>query len=146
MPKLLKMNTQDVKTRIECRGKTDHLYYFEQLFPSDRPVPADRKQILHLENVAGQLLLASWQPLTNQFYSLIYFLLKEPNINAVLIEEVRTAFADYDATNMDSVGNLKYLHACVQESFWLHQDTVDGLSRVSPGAVVDGTYITQGVS
>jgi hypothetical protein len=65
MPKLFKMNAQDVKTRIECRGKIDHLDYFEQLLPSARPVPADRKQILHLENVAGQLLLASWQPLAN---------------------------------------------------------------------------------
>jgi hypothetical protein len=59
------MNAQDVKTRIERRGKTKHLDYFEQLVLSDKPMPEDRKQILNLENVAKQLLLASWQPLAN---------------------------------------------------------------------------------
>ncbi|ROW17128.1 hypothetical protein VPNG_01374 [Cytospora leucostoma] len=33
MPRLIKMNTQDVKTRIKRRGKTEHLDYFEQLIP-----------------------------------------------------------------------------------------------------------------
>jgi cytochrome P450 len=139
------MNTQYVKARIERRGKTEHLDYFEQLLPFDKPVPEDKKQIFHLENIAGQLLIASWQPLANQFYTLIFFLLKEPNICVALVDEVRTAFADYDAINTETVGTLKYLVACVQESLRLHQDTVDGLPRVSPGAIVDGTYIPRGV-
>lgn len=69
MPKLIGMNHQDVKLRIERRGKTDHLDYFEQLFPANQPLPEDKKYFYHLENVAGQLLLAGWQPLANQFYS-----------------------------------------------------------------------------
>jgi cytochrome P450 len=145
MPRLIKMNTQDVRARIERRGKTEHLDYFEQLMPSDKPVPEDKKQIFHLENIAGQLLLASWQPLANQFYTLIFFLLKEPEIHATLVEEVRAAFADYDTIKMETVGNLKYLQACIEESLRLHQETIDGLPRVSPGAVVDGTYIPEGV-
>ena len=145
MPKLIKMNSQYVKTRIECRGKTEHLDYFEQLIPADEPVPEDNKQIFHLENVAGQLLLASWQPLANQFYSLIFFLLKELDAYVALVKEVREAFPDYDAINTESTGNLKYLQACAQESLRLHQETVDGLPRVSPGAVVDGIYVPQGV-
>ena len=75
MPRLIRMNTQDVQRRIERRGKTEQLDYFEQLVPADKPVPTDKKQVYHMENVAGQLLLASWQPLANQFYSLIFFLL-----------------------------------------------------------------------
>ena len=146
MPRLIKKNTQDVQRRIERRGKTEHLDYFEQLVPADKSVPTDKKEIYHVENVAGQLLLASWQPLANQFYSLIFFLLREPAVYAILAEEIRTAFANYDAINMETVGNLKYLQACVQESLRLHQDTVDGLPRVSPGAIVDGEYIPRGVS
>lgn len=140
------MNSEDVKERIERRGRMEHLDYFEQLVPADKPVPEDKKQIYHLENVAGQLLIASWQPLANQFYSLIFFLLREPEAYAALVEEIRTVFADCDAINTESIGNLKYLNACTQESLRLHQDTVDGLPRVSPGALVDGTYIPQGVS
>jgi cytochrome P450 len=76
----------------------------------------------------------------------MFFLLKEPDIHTALVKEVRAAFLDYYAVNIDSAGNLKYLHACVQESLRLHQDTVDSLPRVSPGAVVEGTYIPPGVN
>lgn len=146
MPKLIGMNHQDVKARIERRGETEHLDYFEQLVPADKPSPEDKKYIYHLENVAGQLLLAGWQPLANQFYSLIFFILEEPEAYAALVKEVRDAFMDYHEINNESTAGLKYLQACAYESFRLHQDTVDGLPRVSPGAVVDGAYIPKGVS
>ncbi|XXG99781.1 hypothetical protein Hte_006122 [Hypoxylon texense] len=127
MPKLIRMNTEDIKQRIACRGKTEHLDYLEQLVPADKPVPEDKKQIYYLENVAGQLLIASWQPLANQFYSLISFLLREPDAYTAL--EIRTAFTDYDAINSETTA-----------------DTVDGLPRVSPGTLVDGAYIPSGVT
>ncbi|KAI0808883.1 cytochrome P450 [Xylaria sp. FL0064] len=95
----------------------------EQLLPFDKPIP-DKKELYHLQNVAAQLLLASWQPLANQFYSIILFLLKEPDAYATLVSE---------------------LQACVSESLRLHAETVDGLPRISPGANVDGHYVPQGV-
>ncbi|KAF3764589.1 cytochrome P450 [Cryphonectria parasitica EP155] len=146
MPRLIKMNTQDFKERIDRRGKTEHLDYFEQLVPADQPAPEDKKQLYNLENVAGQLLLASWQPLANQFYSCILFLLGEPDAYAALVDEIRSSFANYEAISSETIASLKYLQACAQESFRLHQDTVDGLPRVSPGAMVDGVYIPQGVT
>lgn len=146
MPKLIKMNSEDFRERIERRGTTDHLDYFEHLLPYDMPVPDDKKQIFHLENIAGQLLLASWQPLANQFYSLIFFLLKETETYATLSEEIRGTFTHRSAINMESVKGLKYLNGCVQETLRLHQETVDGLPRVSPGAVVDGKLIPKEVS
>ncbi|KAK8118405.1 uncharacterized protein PG998_003031 [Apiospora kogelbergensis] len=145
MPKLIRMNTEDVATRIGLRGKTEHLDYFEQLVPADQPVPTDKKRIYHLENVAGQLLLASWQPLADQFYSLIFFLLRAPDAYSMLVEEVRAAFPTSDAINTETTANLKYLQGCQRESLRLHQETVDGLPRVSPGAVVDVAYIPKGV-
>lgn len=146
MPKLIGMNHQDVKARIERRGQTEHLDYFEQLVPAGKPCPEDKKDIYHLENVAGQLLLAGWQPLANQFYSLIFFVLREPDAYAALVKEVRDAFTSYDAISTETTAGLKYLQACSYESLRLHQDTVDGLPRVSPGALVDGAYIPKGVS
>ncbi|KAI0899582.1 cytochrome P450 [Annulohypoxylon nitens] len=146
MPRLIKMNSQDAKKRIERRGMTEHLDYFEQLIPSNKPVPEDIKEIYHVENVAGQLLIASWQPLANQFYSLIFFLLREPDAYATLVEEIRTEFPDFGAINSETTATLKYLHGCAQESLRLHSETIDGLPRVSPGAIVDGAYIPQGVT
>ncbi|KAL1875795.1 hypothetical protein Daus18300_002986 [Diaporthe australafricana] len=152
MPFLIKMNSQIVQDRIGRRGETDHLDYFEQLIPSDTatPVPDDKRHIFHLENLAGQLLLASWQPLANQFYSLIFFLLREPGLDAykALVDEVRSGFTDYESIDAEtlSTSNFRYLQACVSESLRFHQETTDGLARISPGAVVDGEYIAQGVT
>lgn len=146
MPQLIRMNSEDVKARIEQRGKTEHLDYFETLMPFEKPVPNGKKEIYHLENVSGQLLLASWQPLANQFYSLMVFLLKEPAVHATLVKEVKNAFPDSQAIDMNAVGALRYLDACVQEGLRLHQETTDGLPRISPGAVVDGEFIPQDVS
>ncbi|KAH8781168.1 cytochrome P450 [Diaporthe sp. PMI_573] len=152
MPFLIKMNSQIVQDRIGRRGELDHLDYFEQLIPSDTgtPVPDDKKHIFHLENVAGQLLLASWQPLANQFYSLMFFLLREPGLHAyeALVEEVRTGFEDYESIDTEKLctAKFRYLQACVSESLRIHQETIDGLPRISPGAVVDGEYITKGVT
>ncbi|KAK8861950.1 cytochrome P450 [Apiospora arundinis] len=145
IPTMIRMYNEDVAARIRLRGQTEHLDYFEQLLPADQPLPTDKKQIFHLENVAGQLLLASWQPLADQFYSLIFFLLGRPDTYATLVGEVRAAFATSEAINMETTASLKYLHACQKESLRLHQETVDGLPRVSPGAVVDGVYIPKGV-
>jgi cytochrome P450 len=146
LPKLIKVNGGYVKERIERRDKIKNLDYFEQLLPAGKPVPDDPKVIFHLENVSGQVLLASWQPLANQFYSLILFLLKEPDAYAALVEEIRGAFTEYGAIDMEAVTSLKYLNGCVQESLRIHQETTDGLPRISPGVVVDGDYIPQGVS
>ncbi|KAI7784449.1 hypothetical protein LA080_009948 [Diaporthe eres] len=146
MPRLIGMNHQDVKARIERRGKTEHLDYFEQLLPADRPFLEDKKDLYHLENVAGQLLLAGWQPLANQFYSLLFFVLREPDAYGALEKEVRDVFTSYDAINAESTAGLKYLQACAYESLRLHQETVDGLPRVSPGALVGGAYIPRGVT
>lgn len=150
MPFLINMNSQIVQDRIARRGDTDHLDYFEQLVSSDALAPSDKEHVYHLENVAGQLLLASWQPLANQFYSLIFFLLREPDLDAykALVEEVRAGFTDFEAISTErlSTKGFRYLQACVSESLRLHQETTDGLPRISPGAIVDGEYIPAGVN
>lgn len=146
LPKLMAMNSEDVKARIGRRGQTEGLDYFEQLLPTGKPVPQEKSEMLHLQNVLGQLLLASWQPLANQFYSLLFFLLSERDAYEALIQEVRTTFRNYDEISSESTAKLEYLRACLNESLRLHQETVDGLPRVSPGAVVDGVYIPPGVT
>ncbi|KAK0609992.1 cytochrome P450 [Bombardia bombarda] len=130
MPKLIKMNKQDVMLRIERQGKTEHLDYFEQLVPADKPAPVDKKEIYHLQNVSGQVMIAGWQPVANQYYSLLLFLLGEPDAYAALVDEIRTGFADYDDIKIETVTNLKYLNACAQESLRPHSATADGLPRV----------------
>ncbi|KAK6222291.1 hypothetical protein LQW54_000991 [Pestalotiopsis sp. IQ-011] len=136
---------EKVQKRIDRRGQTKHLDYFEHIVPADQPAPTEKKQITHLEQIAGQLLVASWEPVSNQFYSVIYHLLQNQASHQLLVKEIRDAFRSYDDITPESVANLKFLHACLHETFRLHQNTADGLPRMSPGAVVDGTYIPRGV-
>ncbi|KAI1329906.1 cytochrome P450 [Xylariaceae sp. FL0255] len=111
------------------------LIYVEQMLPSDKPISSDEKEIYHLQN-----------PLANPSYSVIFFLLKEPDVHAALVSDVRATFSQYADITMTAVGKLKYLQACVQESLRMHWVTLDGLPRISPGAVVDRQYIPQGRS
>ncbi|KAI0140459.1 cytochrome P450 [Xylariaceae sp. FL1272] len=131
---------------LDRRGNTEHLDYVEQLVPSDKPLP-EKKELYNIQNVAGQLLLAIWQPLANRFYTIILLLLQHPGTYAALVSEVRTAFAsDADITIGNLATNrLKYLQACVYEGLRLHVETTDGLPRISPGAMVDGHYVPKGV-
>jgi hypothetical protein len=147
IPTLLKKHSKDFQQRIDRRGNTEHLDYVEQVLPYDKPIPG-KKELFHIQNVAGQLLLASWQPLANQFYTIILFLLKEPDVYAALVSEVRAAFSDDAEITLGSVAgdNVRYLQACVSEGLRLHAETTDGLPRISPGAIVDGHYVPQGVS
>jgi hypothetical protein len=146
IPTLLKKNSKDFQRRIDRRGDMEHLDYLEQILPFNKPVPG-KKELFHIQNVAGQLLLASWQPLANQFYTIILFLLKEPDVYRTLVSEVRNAFLDDEEIRIGSVAGekLRYLQACVSEGLRLHSETTDGLPRISPGAMVDGSYIPQGV-
>lgn len=90
--------------------------------------------------------MAGWDPMANQFYSSIFFLLHNSEAHTALSSEVRAEFESCDEITHDRVMGLKYLHACLQETFRFHQNTTDGLPRMSPGAMVDGTYVPRGVS
>ena len=142
LPNVIKLNREVVETRIEKRGNTNHPDYFQQLCPSEGDIPSRG----HLEQVAGQLLMAGYDPVSNVFYSTIYFLLKEPETLRLLTQEVRSTFSSYDEIEPTALSSLKYLYAVLQESLRLHTNGSFGMPRISPGALVDGQYIPQGVS
>lgn len=104
-------------------------------------------ETLHYFNDPEQPALASRQPLANQLCSVMFFLLGNSAAYRELIREIRGTFPEYEeAITIESTSTLKYLQACIQESLRMQPDTVDSLPRVSPGALVDGVYIPQGVS
>ena len=91
LPKAIKLNRQEVDARIKNRGNIKHPDYLQQLCPNEGDLPTRG----HLEQVAGQLLMAGYDPVSNVFYSTIYFLLKEPAALRLLAEEISGAFSSY---------------------------------------------------
>ncbi|KAK7756322.1 hypothetical protein SLS62_001548 [Diatrype stigma] len=144
-PKVLKLNSEEVQRRIDNRGKTKHPDYVDFMLPPDANPPTTKKEKIHLEQVAFQLFIAGYDPIQITLNSAIFFLLKEPKIYAKLVKEIRGAFQHYDDINSDALVDLKFLHACVQETLRVHVTTITGLPRISPGANVDGVYVPKGV-
>lgn len=72
LPHTLALNHKDVLTRINRRGNTAHLDYFEHLCPPDAP-EQHKRELKHMEMVAGQLLSAGYEPISRQFCARLCF-------------------------------------------------------------------------
>ncbi|KAF4627058.1 hypothetical protein G7Y89_g11097 [Cudoniella acicularis] len=135
---------QQLERRIRCKGAVEHLDFFEQIIPEDREPPKDRKEMRHLEQVAGQLLAAGYEPPVMWLYSTIFFLLKHPGTLGTLTKEIRGAFKNYNDIIPGAAAELPYLTTCLKESLRVMPNVLTGMPVVSPGAVIDGTFIPKG--
>lgn len=142
---IVQASKEELQNRIRRKGNTPHLDFFEQLVPAGGLVPTDPKEMRHLDQVASQLLFAGYEPVSSWYYCTLLFLLKEPDACKTLIEEIRGTFSKYTELTPNALASLKYLNACLEESLRLFPSNNTGMPRISPGAVVDGTYIPKGV-
>ncbi|KAL1852463.1 hypothetical protein Daus18300_012144 [Diaporthe australafricana] len=145
LPRTLALNHNEVVARINRRGNTTHLDYFEHLCPPDAPEPG-KKELKHMEIVAGQLLSAGYEPISSQFLCTLMFLVQDPDSYRHLVKEIRDKFANTHEIDTESLAHLRFLNACLMETLRITVIGAGGLPRVSPGAVVDGHYIDKGIN
>ncbi|OBT60470.1 hypothetical protein VE03_10312 [Pseudogymnoascus sp. 23342-1-I1] len=138
------MTRHSVGERIDKRDRTEHNDFFESIMPADSPLPTDQHDLTHLGSVAVQLMFAGFNPMSDWFYSTIYFLLEEAECYKLLTKEIRNAFKGYEDITPGALNSLQYVHACLEESLRLFNSNNTGLPRISPGAVIDGHYIPKG--
>jgi cytochrome P450 len=130
----------------EQRGRTPHPDYFDHILPVDAPVPTAKKDLTHLGSVSLQVMFAGWGPMADLFYGALVLLLTNPGTLQLLTKEIRETFQSYeDIVPNKTLLSLPYLHAVIEETLRLLPSNNTGLPRISPGAVVDGTYIPKGV-
>jgi cytochrome P450 len=146
LPRFHKMNSEEVQKRIENRGSTRHPDFVDYMLPADADPPNTKKEKVHLEQVALQLFISGYDPIQIVLNACFFFLVKEPQVHKILVEEIRDTFWVYESIKADSLVELKYLHAFVYETLRLHITNATGLPRISPGAMVDGFYVPKGVS
>ncbi|KAK8023760.1 cytochrome P450 [Apiospora rasikravindrae] len=140
-----RLNEQALASRIERRGKVDHLDHFEQFVPADGPLP-DKKEQKHIEVITGHLVVAGYEPIASQVYGTIMFSALEPQCLDLLVQEIRGAFHTYDDIRPNKLASLQFLHAALMETLRFTVLQSSGQARVSPGAMVDGHYIPKGVN
>lgn len=140
-PKLQRENTKYVKERIQNRDKLAREDYMSALIRKDAPVP----DLDYLVAQSMTLVIGNAEAASNMFTSTIYLLLAHPDKLQKLQQEIRGRFTAYQEINYDSVQNLPWLNAVINEALRYATNGTSGLPRVSPGAVVDGHYIPKGV-
>ncbi|KAK8075890.1 hypothetical protein PG997_010553, partial [Apiospora hydei] len=135
---------EQLERRIRRKGSALHLDFFEQMVPDDHELPKDQDERRHLEQIAGQLLIAGYEPPAVWFYFTTYHLLKHPDCLGTLTREIRGAFGSYVEISPGSAAKLPYLTACLKESLRIMPNVLTGMPVVSPGATVDGNWIPKG--
>ncbi|KAK7706313.1 hypothetical protein SLS64_007653 [Diaporthe eres] len=106
VPAIIAANRAEVQARIDRRGKTKHPDYVDFLIGADDPPPANKKELLHLEQVAFQMFAAGYDPINIITYAGLFFLLQNPKAHASLKAEIREAFGSYDDITHDALIGL----------------------------------------
>lgn len=75
----------------------------------------------------------------------IWYLSQNPRVLRKLQQEIRCTFKSYDDITGDSAATLPYLNATLEEILRLFTPVGGGGPRRSPGDIVDGEYIPEGV-
>ncbi|TGJ86836.1 hypothetical protein E0Z10_g1936 [Xylaria hypoxylon] len=92
------------------------------------------------------LVLAGSETTATTLSGATYLLLKHPDILDKLQQEIRSTFKDASQININSVGNLKYMLAVLNEALRLYPPVTAGLVRTVPegGAEIAGHFIPEG--
>ena len=94
---------------------------------------------------AGVMIIAGSETSATTLSAAAYFLLKHPECREELTREVRGAFVSVEDITGDALEKLPYLHAVIEETLRIFATVPFGLPRISPGEMVDGEYIPEGV-
>jgi cytochrome P450 len=139
-----KLNRKAVEERVARRHEPHPLDHFDSMLPPEAPVPVGREKV-HLEILAGHLLVGGFETVSTQYHCAIMFLLLQPELQQALVDEVRTTFDKFEDIDADSLISLPFLNAVMNETLRMTVNVAAIIPRESPGAAVDGNYISRGV-
>lgn len=123
-----------LRDRIDRRGATSHVDYFELLLPSGGDaVIKDTKEMAGLGVAARQLVFDGYQPVSDWLYALLFHLAHDTTAYETLLNEIRGTFERYEDITSDTLASLPYLNACLEECLRLFPGNNSGLPRISPG-------------
>lgn len=96
---------------------------------------------------AALFMAAGTETTATELSGTLYYLMKNPDKMALLVEEIRTEFPNDEDISMEKLPQIKYLHACLEEGLRIYPPVPVGLPRVSPkeGATVLGEFIPPNV-
>jgi cytochrome P450 len=135
-----RLTVEKVNRRIEMGNSRDREDFFAHILRKEK----GNLDVVHLREQAKILILAGSETTTNLLASAMFYLLRCPDKMAKLQAEIRSVFSSMDEITADSVSNLEYLNAVIEEGLRIFPPTPVGPPRVSTGATVDGVYVPKG--
>lgn len=108
----------------------------------------DRITLPEMQSSASTFMIAGTETTATLLSGLTFLLLKNPDVYAKLVHEIRSSFATADEINMNALARLEYMHACLEEALRVYPPVPVGMPRVVParGAIVAGKPVPGGVS
>lgn len=99
-----------------------------------------------LDNI-NILATAGSETTATTIFSVLYYLVHNPDSYQKLVDEIRSAFTSEEEITFNSVSSLKYLKAAIQEALRIHPSVPVGLHRITPkaGSHIDGKWVPGGV-
>lgn len=96
---------------------------------------------------SSSFMIAGTETTATQLAGLTFLLLKNLRIMEKLTNEIRSAFDQQGAITMQSLAQMEYLNACIEEGLRLYPPVPVGTSRITPepGATVCGQFVPAGV-
>lgn len=135
-----RLTAEKVQRRMEMGNSRDCEDFFAHILRKEE----DSLDVVHLREQAKILILAGSETTANLLASAMYYLIRCPDKMAKLQDEIRSVFSSMDEITADSVSNLEYLEAVIEEGLRIFPPAPYGPPRVSTGATVDGVYVPKG--
>lgn len=101
-----------------------------------------------LQANASILIIGGSETTATLLSGVTFLLLTRPDALRTLTEEVRSAYKSEEEINFTSVGQLRYMLACLDEAFRIYPPVPIGVPRITPegGAVICDEQIPGDVS
>lgn len=139
------LTEEAVRDRLERKGERADFIHF-----MDRDIGAAGHKLSFDEIVsnAAALINAGSETTATLLSGTTFYLLRNPDAMKKITEEIRGAFKSESEINFNTVSNLKYTMACLNEGLRVYPPVPTGLPRVIPagGEVIMDRYVPAKVS
>ncbi|USP80045.1 cytochrome p450 monooxygenase [Curvularia clavata] len=133
--------------QLENDGDDGRPDFFGQIM---RTKGSSEKKLSRLEMDSNSVLflVAGSETTATALSGFTYLVLRHPDIHAKLVHELRSSFTSLGDINVEKVGKLEYLTACIQEALRMYPPVPTGFPRIVPegGGEISGHYIPGGTS
>jgi cytochrome P450 len=101
-----------------------------------------------MEANAALLILAGSETTASLLSGFNYYILTNPSAYRKLVDELRTTFKSYGDIDFQTVSQLTYLNATLEESLRVYPPVPAVIPRVVPegGALIDGEFVPENVN